>query len=286
MIRTTETKQQHVLERFIVNTPDRLKKKRKTLTSNSHGFPDPYDFIVGDDKLTVEFYAYQDTVNSIAMHACMGAANRDMIQKVMADRYDEHMGVGPYVWTSGDVTLYLSPGEQLTWGKWSLAPAAMGEFIRNNELRGTQFILLWNGLGPVGYGQLVKTSQARSLQSITGPTNAFPDPYDRRIVSIGLTMEFYGYRGSISPTAMRDCISAASSDVMRHVLMSETAMSMQAPSYSYTAGGVNLFLSPTEHLTWHMWAFVPAWIQEFVSENDFKGTQFILLWERRQSRKQ
>lgn len=78
---------------------------------------------------------------------------------------------------------------------------------------------------------------------------------------------------------MRDCILAASSDVVRHLEMSEAAMSLQAPSYSYTAGGVNLFLSPTEYLTWGMCAFVPMWIQEFVTENKFKGTQFVLLWE-------
>lgn len=49
-------------------------------------------------------------------------------------------------------------------------------------------------------------------------------------------MEFYSYRGSIPPIAMRDCILAASSDVVRHLEMSEAAMSLQAPSYSYTAG--------------------------------------------------
>lgn len=137
-------------------------------------FPDPYDFIVGDNKLTIEFYGYQGTVNFAAMNTCVGAANRDITSKIMAGKYDEPMGAGPYVWALGDVTLYLRPGQQLTWGKWSLAPAAMKEFIRNNKLRGTQFILLWHELGPVGYGQLVTTSQAGSLPPITDTTNAFP----------------------------------------------------------------------------------------------------------------
>ncbi|KAF6225976.1 hypothetical protein HO173_012643 [Letharia columbiana] len=121
-------------------------------------------------------------------------------------------------------------------------------------------------------------NEPQSLIAAT-TTNAFPDPYDRNIESIGLTIEFYGYRGSISPFGLSDCISAASNDVVRHLLESEAPMNMEAPSYSYLDSGVNLFLIPNDSLTWHMWAFVPGWIQEFVTENEFKGTQFVLLWE-------
>ena len=245
------------------------------LTLNSHRFHDPYDMVIGDDMLTIEFYGYSSTVPYADMAKCVDDANIDIIHKTTAGQSDTPMGTGPYVWSSGNVALCLIPAERLTWSMWSLVPAAMRFFIAENEYKGTQFILIWHDVGPVGYGQLVTWSEEPSLTT----ANAFPDPFDRTFESLGLTIEFYGYRASISPMAMKECVAIASSEVVRHLLESETPMIMEAPSYSYSAGGVNLFLSPGESLTWHMWAFVPIWIQEFVTENEFKGTQFILLWE-------
>ena len=233
--------------------------------------------VIGD-KLTIEFWGYQGPVDSNDMNYCVRAANNDIIHKVMADQRESPMGLDPYLWSSGNVALCLSPGYQLTWGKWSLVPAAIEKFMTENELKGTQFNLLWHELGPIGYGQLITTSGAQSPETKT-TANAFPDPFDRDIASIGLTIEFYGYQGSISPIAMKDCISAASSDVVQHLVESEAPMTMESLSYAYSAGGVHLSLFPTDQLTWHMWAFIPIWIQEFVTENEFKGTQFILLWE-------
>lgn len=256
-------------------------RRTPPLTPNSRDFPDPYDMVVGTKNLTIEFYGYQGAVNFINMENCVNDANRDAMQKIFTDQKNTPLGTELYVWSSGNVALYLSPGEQLNWHRWSLVPVTIGRFIAENGLRGTQFTILCHGLGPVGYGQLVAASEMQTpiTTTATTTTNAFPDPYDKDFQSVGLTIEFYGYQGSISPNAMRDCISVASNDVVRHLLVSEAAMNMDDPSYSYSAGGVNLFLSPTEHLTWHMWAFVPIWIQEFVTENEFKGTQFILLWE-------
>ena len=54
-------------------------------------------------------------------------------------------------------------------------------------------------------------------------------------------------------------------------------MTETASSYSYTAGGVSLVLIPTEDLFWYMWGFLPVMIQIFVRDNEFKGTQFIIL---------
>lgn len=39
----------------------------------------------------------------------------------------------------------------------------MKRFVKDNGLRGMQFILLWRGLGPVGYGQLVVGRRAAAL---------------------------------------------------------------------------------------------------------------------------
>lgn len=64
------------------------------------------------------------------------------------------MGAEPYVWSSGDTALYLGPGEQLTWSRFALAPGAMGRLMGLNDYKDTPFILLWNEIGPVGYGHL------------------------------------------------------------------------------------------------------------------------------------
>lgn len=98
--------------------------------------------MVISDKLTIEFYGYQGPVDFNGMDYCIRAANNDIIQKVMADQKETPMGADPYVWSAGNVALYLSPGEQLTWGKWSLVPVATERFMAENELNGTQFILL------------------------------------------------------------------------------------------------------------------------------------------------
>lgn len=205
----------------------------------------------------------------------MGGANRDVRQKFGAGQADTLMGTTPYVWSTDKVELLLCPGDRLTWEMWSTVPIVSETFICENGYRGTQFILLWHGIGPVGYGQLLARSGGRSSTTI----NAFPDPYDKVIAGTALTIEFYGYRGSIAPTAMRECIGVASSDVVRHLLESDSPMTLEAPSYSWSADGVSLFLTPAESLTWHKWALIPIWIQEFVTENGFKGTQFVLLWE-------
>lgn len=247
------------------------------LTLDSRTFPDPYDFIIGN-LLIVEFYGYRDKVDFANMESCVDDANHEVIQKVLVDQGQAPMGTDTYFWSSGNVSLSLFPDEQLTWAKWSLVPAAIRRFVAENGLKGTQFIILWHELGPIGYGQIVVSSEAHSLTA-NAAGNALPDPYDMTIQSIGLTIEFYGYRGSMSPTAISDCISAAIHDVLQHVAESEVTMRMEAPSYSYSADEVNLFLSPTKNLKWNMWAFVPTWIQEFVAANGFRGTQFILLWE-------
>ena len=189
------------------------------------------------------------------------------------------MGAEPYVWQAGAVSLSLIPGEQLTWAKWSVVPVVMKRFAMDNQLKGMQFVLLWHGIGPVGYGQLAADGGEAPLPLENGAANAFPDPYDKVYGDTGLTIEFYGYRGVVSPFTMWDCIAAAQRDIEAHLEEGEAPWTMATRDYSYEAGGVGLWVRPEGHLTWALWAFVPAWIQNFVSQNEFKGTQFVLLLE-------
>lgn len=125
------------------------------------------------------------------------------------------------------------------------------------------------------------TDRTQSPRTATNTTataiRAFPDPFDQHWGSAGLTVEFYGYRGSMSPCAMRDCVVAASVDFRTRLSFIEGPMTEIASSYSYSAGGVSLALIPSEGLFWYMWAFLPFLIQIFVRENEFKGTQFIII---------
>ena len=194
------------------------------------------------------------------------------------------MGPGPYVWSGGDATLFLSPdGEALTWARWSVAPLAIRQIIMSNAYRGTQFVLLWRGIGPVGYGQLIaEKSQAVSLSSSATGTGAvtalkaIPDPMVRDFESIGASIVFYAYGESVSPQALSQCISLASHDIVVHLRRSEAPTHMSLTEYTYAVDGVALVLNPGRTLTWDMWAFAPIWIHDFVTENEFKGTQFIL----------
>ena len=231
--------------------------------------------------LTIEFYGYQGTVNRPDLNNCMRNANDDVVRQTMAGRAQAPMGVNPYVYSNGNVTLFLSPEEQLTWSRWSLAPAAIKRFVLENGLRGTQFILLWRGVEPVAYGGLFVADGTQSPTTTRNTTaravRAFPDPFDTRWDSAGLTVEFYGYRGSVPPLAMSDCIAATCDDFRNHISDFQRPMTEAASSYSYTAGGVSLVLIPTEDLYWYMWGVLPFFIQVFVTENEFKGTQFIII---------
>ena len=188
------------------------------------------------------------------------------------------MDAGPYVWRWEQTTLYLQPEEALTWVRWLVVPLVIRMVVMQNEYRGTQFVLLWQDVGPVGYGHLIAAgTQATSSSSVASLTvRAIPDPTARHFDSIGLTIEYYGYRGSVSSQALRACVKLASKDAVAHLRQSADPMRMSATQYTYSARGVLLALNPRETLTWHMWAFVPVWIQEFVKENELKGTQFNL----------
>ena len=165
-------------------------KKTRTLISDSEVFPDPYDFVVEANVLTIEFFGYRGEVKYVDLDDCMRKVNDEVIEEVKAGRAQSPMGGNPYVYVGGRVALFLRPGKHLTWSKWSLAPTAIKRFVLENGLKETQFILRWHGLGPVGYGQLVATSETRSSLRATSSTapNAFPDPFDRHLDLLDLTV--------------------------------------------------------------------------------------------------
>ena len=120
---------------------------------HSRNFEDPYELVVGENLLTIELYGYRGTVTFADMDNCIRAANADILQHISSGRAYTAMGRGPFVWSSGHVALHLYPSKQMTWTMWILAPVTLGFFITENGSKGTQFILLWHEIGPVGYGQ-------------------------------------------------------------------------------------------------------------------------------------
>ncbi len=138
-------------------------ERMKTLTSHSRNYPDPYEKRVGD-VLTIEFYGYQEPLNYEDMCNCEIAALEDGEQKMRDHEGRNPMPPGPYVWSSGSVALHMIPeGEKLTWSKWYTVPRLITSFVEDNDLKGTQFIMLWRGLGPIASGRFVTTREAQSL---------------------------------------------------------------------------------------------------------------------------
>ena len=165
-------------------------EKTRTLISNSEVFPDPYDFVVEADVLTIEFFGYGGEVKYVDLDDCMRKVNHEVIEEVKAGRAQSPMDASPYIYVGGQVALFLSPGKHLTWSRWSLAPTAIKRFVLENGLKETQFILRWHRLGPVGHGQLVATSETRSSMRVISSRapNAFPDSFDRHLDVFDLTI--------------------------------------------------------------------------------------------------
>ena len=52
------------------------------------------------------------------------------------------------------VHLVLIPSERMTWDMWANAPSVIKYYLQVNRWKGAQFIILWRGLGDVGYGSI------------------------------------------------------------------------------------------------------------------------------------
>ena len=242
------------------------------LTRHSVRYPDPYNF--RQRTFTIEFYGYRNpnTVPLDDLNGCYHQAKEMASSKVMDGQGEVPVGTNPQSWSSGNVYLRIEPGEQMTWRDWSSVLNFLRLFVYTNEFKGMQFLILKDGLGPIGTGSILREPEDKSVATNTSVT-ARTDPYDMRFP--GMTIEFYGYRGSVSQAGLEGCVAAAYGDIQLHVSSWQT--NMTAPSYSYTVGTANLFLAPGEHLTWMAWFDVPLRIQGFVMDNGLRETQFILL---------
>ena len=237
--------------------------------------PDPYDLRIQGS--TIRFYGYRNpnTVPLVDLNGCYLQAKEVASSKILAGQAEMPVGTNAQSWSSGSVYLRIEPGSQMTWRDWSEALLSIRLFVYTNELKGTQFLFLKDGLGQIGTGSILREPEAKYVATNTSVSvlpNPIPDPYSLRLD--GLTVEFSGYRGRVSPFGLEECIVAAYQDVQRHASSGETTMT--APSYSYSAGGVNLYLRPEGQLTWDVWFDVPLRIQGFVMKNKFKETQFVL----------
>lgn len=238
--------------------------------------------VTHDKRLTIKFYNYRGSVRYYDLNECVNDANNDIVQRFAAGRDNNRMGTNPYIWSSGSVTLQLNPREDLTWSMWSLVPVTIQKFMAENELRGTNFTLLWRGIGTVGTGQLVTVGEATNSSTTTTASTALerahPDPCDVYYPD-GQTIEYYGYRGFIDIAAVAEIAVIASRDIARQVEDGRAYDLMSNYSYSYTVDNTNLYLIPGEKLTWTMWGGSPVRIRDFVYNNDFKGMQFIVMWK-------
>ena len=248
-----------------------------TLTRHRGPFPDPYDYVL-PGGLTVKYFGYSRP-NAIALqelNLCYERAVQTAYIKVNHGQGEIPVGTNPQSWSSGNIYLRIEPGQQMTWRDWSEALISIRLFVYTNELKGTQFLIQKDGHGQIGTGSILREPEAKYVPtntSVTALPTPIPDPYNLRLQ--GLTVEFYGYGGRVSPFGLEECVVAAYQDVQRHVSSHETTMT--APSYSYSDEGVNLYLRPEGgRLTWDIWFDVPLRIQGFVMKNKFREMQFIL----------
>lgn len=133
------------------------------LTRHSHFFPDPYEDVLSGG-ITIEFYGYRkpNTVDSDNLIDCVVQAGVIAIQRIQGGQGDSAMGTSPYSWSSGNINLWLGP-EELTWLEWTRVLSYIMSFVKYNELRGTQFGLSKDGVGPIGSGHLISEASEKSI---------------------------------------------------------------------------------------------------------------------------
>ena len=248
------------------------------LTRHSIQFPDPYDF--HKQSFTVRFYGYRNpnTVPLDDLNGCYHQAKDIAASKVTEGQGESPVGTNPQSWSSGNVYLRIEPGEQITWRDWSTVLIFLRHFVYENQFKGTQFLILKDGLGQIGTGSILREPEEKPSApdpSVSVLPDPVPDPYNMRLERERMTIRFSGYRGFVSQVAVEGCVAAAYDDIQRHVSLGQTTMT--APWYSYSAGTVDLLLVPGPQLTWRVWWDIPLRIQGFVEDNGHRETQFVIV---------
>ena len=112
---------------------------------------------------------------------------------------------------------------------------------------------------------------------MTVPSKA-PDPWDMRVPSTYLTIEWYGYRDPLPVSEAQHCINEAMREAMKALQIGVVSGLRHVP-YSYSYGGVNLWLrvEPDEFLLWLFWLQTLRSFAQYGEANEWRGTQFLLL---------
>ncbi len=107
------------------------------------------------------------------------------------------------------------------------------------------------------------------------------DPWDMPIDGTPMTIEWYGYRDPLPVSKTERCVDKAIAEMTEHVWGGHWATPMGHLPYSYSDGNVNLCLEiqPGETLVWVLWSEVLLCFPQYVETNDWRGTQFIILWD-------
>ena len=104
------------------------------------------------------------------------------------------------------------------------------------------------------------------------------DPWDMSIPYTMLTIEWYGYRDPLPVSEAQHCINEAMREAMKAV-RSRVMSGLQHVPYSYSSGGVNLWLKVEldEVLDWLFWLQTLRSFSQYGKANEWRGTQFLLL---------
>ena len=109
------------------------------------------------------------------------------------------------------------------------------------------------------------------------------DPWDMRVHGTPMTIEFYGYRAPVNKLDAQRCLEKAASEAADRILWADWTLPMEPlpHSYSYTDDRVNLWLriEPGEILLWLYWFGVLGCFPQYFEANEWRGTQFVILWD-------
>ena len=112
------------------------------------------------------------------------------------------------------------------------------------------------------------------------PSNA-SDPWDVRIEDTPMIIEWYGYRDTLDISQSRRCVEKAANEAAQRVWTGYWATPIEPRPYSYSDGSVNLWLrvEPGETLLWLSWSEVVSIFPQYLEANEWRGTQFLILWD-------
>ena len=110
--------------------------------------------------ITIEWYGYRDPLPELETQHCISAAATQALAHVLGGQGSTPLGQRPYSYSAGSVNLWLriEPGETLIWVfGWNVL-FYFPLYLRINEERGTQFIILREGpyeTKVLAFGQLL-----------------------------------------------------------------------------------------------------------------------------------